>query len=95
MQPKVFKVGGRSYQVVTIDPVDNSIQNYEFDFLQENIMIINNSGEPIDIWFNAITNDRITILAGTTMEFPLKVTQFFTTRTGGQSGAVTVIGFRE
>ena len=95
MQPKVFKVGGRSYQVINIDPVDDTVKDHEFQFLQENIMIINHSGQSVDMWFNAVTNDRITIPTGVTMEFPLKVTKFFTTRTGMDNGAVTVIGFRE
>lgn len=95
MQPKVFKVGGRSYQVATIDPVDDTVKSYVFDYIQENVMIINNGGQPINIWFNALTNDRVIIPTGTTMEFPLKVTRFFTTRAGVQNGVLTVIGFRE
>lgn len=95
MQPKVFKVGGRSYKVETVDPVDATVQEIEFEFIQENVMVINNSGQSVDIWFNAVTNDRVTIPTGTTMEFPLKVMRFFVTKTGADDGAVTVIGFRE
>ncbi len=95
MQPKVFKVGGRSYKAVTIDPVDDTVQAYEFEFVQENVMLINYSVENVDIWFNTPTSDRITIPAATSMEFPLKVMRFYITRTGNVNGAITVIGFRE